>query len=96
MKQKSKSSSDLVTKEFLKGGLEVLETKIDIKLDRIERRIDENAQKYRDQILKSNDKLVKEQEGIREDKIIGDHQVKEKLDNYEKRLNKLERVQQAT
>ena len=94
MKKKNKSSSDLVTKAFLEVELEVMETKIDIKLDQMEKRIDYNAQKYRDQILTKLDGVSKELEQTREDRIVGENQTKEKLGNHEKRIRKLEQFQQ--
>lgn len=113
MKQKNKKSNDVITKDFLReefqqfgklfdkklSGLEkVLEIKTDMKFDSFAREIDENARKYRDQILNSNDKLVKELEEIREDKIIGSDQMtrlKNQVDSHEKKIRKIERIQQS-
>lgn len=110
MKRKNKNSSELITKDFLKkelSGFEkrldqkltVLEVGTEIKLDSLERRIDDNARKYRDQILNSNDKIAKELEQMSEDRIIGDGQnirLKKQVDSHEKRIKKLEHVQQPT
>lgn len=108
MKQKNKNPRGLITKDFLKkelGNFEkrldqkltVLEVGTEIKLDSLERRIDDNARKYRDQILNSNDKIAKEFEQMREDRIIGDGQnirLKKQVDNHEKRIKKIEQIQQ--
>ena len=104
MKQKS-SSSQLITKKYLSKTLDerffTFEKKVDekffiweartyIKRDNLERKIDEKAQQYRDQILTSNDKLAKTLETMREDLEIGNFQTREKLEDHEKRINILE------
>lgn len=94
MKQKN-SSPNLVTKGFLKDELTSFETRVDIKLDRLERRIDDNAQNYRDQILTSNDKLAKTLEAIREDIEIGNFQIKRGVEDHETRIKHLEKIQQS-
>ncbi|MEK7517047.1 MAG: hypothetical protein AAB583_00725 [Patescibacteria group bacterium] len=104
MQQKSKKS-DLVTKVFLKKELKKFENafdqkltamdiKTDIKLERLERRIDDNAQKYRDQVLTSNDKLAKTLETMRQENSIGFNQINRQLDGHETRIQKLEQIQQ--
>lgn len=57
-------TNKFVTKEdlkkfALKEDLAILEMRVALKFDDFASRIDENAQKYRDQILNSNDKVVK-------------------------------------
>ena len=94
MNQKN-NSSNLVTKAVLKDELINLETRVDIKLDRLERRIDDKAQKYRDEILISNDKLAKQLETMREENSIGFNQLNKQLSNHETRIKKIERIQQA-
>ena len=104
MKQKS-SSSQLITKKYLEKTLDerfvafekkvdeklfIWEARTDIKRDNLERKIDEKAQQYRDQILTSNDKLAKTLETMREDLEIGNFQTREKLEDHEKRINILE------
>lgn len=104
MKQKS-SSSQLITKKYLSKTLDerfvafekkadeklfIWEARTDIKLDNLERKIDDKAQQYRDQILTSNDKLAKTLETMREDLEIGNFQTREKLEDHEKRINILE------
>lgn len=113
MKQKSKKPNDVITKNFLRkefqqfgklfnkklsGFEKALGIKSGIKFDSFARGIDENARKYRDQILNSNDKLAKELEEIREDKIIGSSQMtslKDQVDSHEKKSKRIERIQQA-
>lgn len=107
MKQKN-NLSNLVAKDFLKKELKkelhefekkidqkltVLEVRTDIKLDNLERRIDDNAKKYRDQILVSNDKLAKQLEEMRDENAIGFNQLNRELQNHEKRIKKLEQIQ---
>jgi len=78
MKQKS-DSSQVVTKAYLDKTLDerflLNDVKFDLKLENLERKIDEKAQKYRDQVLTSNDKIVKELEAMREENIIGFNQI---------------------
>lgn len=66
------------------------EINTDIKLENLERKIDEKAQRYRDEVLTSNDKLAKTLETIREEMEIGFYHNKQKLDNHEKRIKVLE------
>ncbi len=62
------NSSQLVTKGFLKSELEY-------KLGELEQRVDDRAKQYRDQILTKIDGVMGELETIREDNIIGTHQI---------------------
>lgn len=94
MKQKN-SSSNLVTKEFLKDELIGLVTRVDIKLDRLESRIDKNARNYRDQILTSNDKLAQQLETMREELGLENLQIKREVENHEKRTTRLEKIPQT-
>ncbi|OGH24527.1 MAG: hypothetical protein A3B47_03975 [Candidatus Levybacteria bacterium RIFCSPLOWO2_01_FULL_39_24] len=100
MKQKLKNSnSELVTKDFLKKELEVLgrslRSGMKISISESEQRTDENAQKYRDQILTSNDKLAKTLETMREELEIGNFQMKRRIDKHEERIKNLEKVPQT-
>jgi len=52
---------------------------------------------YKDEIMTGLDKVVKELETIREDSIVGTHQIRElrvDVDNHEKRISKLEQTAQ--
>ena len=72
-----------------------LEIKVDTKLEEVEKRIDNNAQRYRDQILASNDNLAKQLETMTDENTIGFNQLNRQLQNHEKRIRKIEQTQQA-
>ncbi len=67
-----------------------------MKLEKMEERIDDKAKIYRDEILNSNDKLVKQLEEMRNENTIGFNQINRNLSNHEKRIKKIERLQIAT
>src|SRR5947209_3103646 len=70
-----------------------LETNIDFKIMESERRTDEKAQKYRDQILTREDKTIGELSDIREVNVFQDndiHELKVNFENHEKRIVSLE------
>ena len=100
MQRKNKSSQQ-ITKTDLESALKKYATKEDLKLelkfsaDEILEKVDENARTYRDQILTSNDKLAKTLETIREDLEIGSFQTRERVEDHEKRIKNLEKVQQT-
>lgn len=80
MKQKI-DLSDLVTKPYL---------------DEVVEGIDEKAKEYRDQILTSNDKLMKKLETMQDENTIGSGQtskLREQANDHEKRIKHLEKVQ---
>jgi hypothetical protein len=88
MKQKS-DSSQTVTKVYLDDRFRLNNAIFDLKLENLERRIDENAQKYRDQVLTANDKIVKELEVMREENIIGFSQIarlNKRVDDHDKQI----------
>lgn len=96
MNKPTAKKNNLVTKTYLNQELKLLEMRITLKFDDFAKRIDENAQKYRDQILISNDKVAKELEEMRQENTIGSHQIRQlndQVDNHEKRIKKLEYVQ---
>lgn len=79
--QRKNNSSQLVTKDYLKKELEV---------------VDENARKYRDQILAKLDETMGELGAMREENVIGSHQtsqLRSDVDNHEKRIKHLEKIQ---
>lgn len=85
--KKNSVASELVTKSFLRS-----------ELDDLKKEIDEKAQGYRDQILTKLDGVMGELQTIREDNVIGTHQtsqLREEVDNHEKRIRNLEKVQQT-
>jgi len=106
MKRKISVSSEFATKRDIKalenslqGDMKTLESSLraEIKLstDKVLIKVDENAQKYRDQVLTSNDKLAKTLETMREELEIGNFQTRRMVDNHEKRIKRLEKIQQA-
>lgn len=110
MKQKN-SSSSLVTKGYFKKELkQELNSTIDRLLQGIRREItfaietvteklEKRFQEISDKSLTKLDGIAKELEQVREDRIIGDHQaeqIKEKVEDHEKRIGKLEHTQQTT
>ncbi len=104
MKVKTTKSSNLVTKAFFKRELKqeldqelrIFEIRIDIKLDDLRREIDDNAKKYRDEILTALDPTVKELKDAHEERTIVAHQVAEvrdSVDDHEQRITRLENKQ---
>lgn len=94
MKQKS-GSSQVITKAYLDERFSLNGAEFDLKLGNLERKIDEKAQRYRDQVLTSNDKIVRELEAMREENIIGFNQIArlgKQVGNHEKRIKILESV----
>lgn len=97
MKQKN-NLSEVVTKKFflrsvdglLQGIRNEIRFSADVVIDKLEKRMQETN----DRNFTKLDSISKELAQIREDKIIGGHQVEEKLDNHEQRIQKLEQVQQ--
>lgn len=91
MKQKNDSS-----KNATKGDLELLARSLRKELLQLEERIeslDENARKYRDEILTKLDSVMGELKTMREETTIGAHQVfelREQVDNHEERISHLE------
>ena len=97
MKQKNKSE-ELATKKDLQNVEEKLRFEIKTSADEILIKVDENARKYKDEILTKLDEAMGEFETIREDNIIGTHQtsqLREDVDEHEKRIKNLEKAQQT-
>ena len=93
MQQKSRVSKP-ATKNDLKLLENSLRAEIKLNTDEVLTKVDENARKYRDQILTSNDKLAKTLETMREELEIGNFQTKEKIKNHEERIKNLEKIPQ--
>lgn len=73
--------------------INALETRIDIKLEKLDMRIDDKAKEYRDAVLTGLDKVMKELEIAREERIITNYQIREalkKLTNHEERITVIE------
>lgn len=105
---KQKSSSKLLTKDELKIEIKNLEERLGdrlvskallrYELDKQKQELDDNAKKYRDEILGKLDKVVGELETMREDRKLAVHQtseLREEIENHEKRIKRLEKVQQT-
>ncbi|MEK7558755.1 MAG: hypothetical protein AAB521_00445 [Patescibacteria group bacterium] len=102
------SSSEAITKEYLKKRLARLATKdelgslgrgIDFKLEGFKEEIDENAKKYRDQILTKLDGVMSELETRRDERDLETHQyseLKDQVDDHEGRIKTLEQIQPAS
>ena len=90
MKQKNPLS-----KNATKGDILILKSELETKLNDLEYKLDGNAQKYRDQVLTADDKLAKQLETMREENTIGFNQLNNQLNNHEKRIKKIERIQQT-
>lgn len=100
MKRKNgNGSSQVVTKKFLEktldGRFTSFESKMDFKLENLERKVDEKAQQYRDEVLTSNDKLAKKLETIQQELELGNLQMKRQLEDHEQRITSLESVQKS-
>lgn len=86
--------NDFATKDNVKS----LELRIDLKFDSFAGKINKNAKKYRDQILTKLDKVMGELAAMREENTVGAYhtrELREEVDNHEKRIQKLEQLQQA-
>ena len=83
-----KNSSDVVTKVFL-----------EIKLDKLKQEIDDNARDYKDEILSKLDGIAADLETMREENIIGTHQIRELRTqdaSHERRIRDVEKYVQKT
>ena len=71
----------------------IQEVRLDLKFQDFERRILDQLQHIRDQILTSNDKVVKELDDIRLNYQVSSdvsEEVRDKVEDHEKRISKLE------
>lgn len=90
-----KALSNYPTKDDLKKTLSNYPTTIQVEtmLEKSERRTDEKAKQYRDEILTKMDQIVGELAQMREDRLFERHEkreLKEQVDDHEKRIKKLE------
>ena len=97
MQRKSKSEGSEIKKDLklldksLRGELLRLEGKIE--------KSDENAEKYKDEILAKMDEVMEELGVMREENTIGSgqtSQLREEVENHEKRIKNLEKFQHTT
>ena len=90
-----KNLEELVTKKDLDDQISALETRTDIKFDKLERRIDEKARKYRDEVLTVMDSLANQLKTLHQEMVmINKHSADMwvKINNHETRITKLEKV----
>lgn len=100
MKQ-SKNDSQPATKtelhnvrDDLRGEIRGVETRMDIKMERMEGRIDDKARGYRDEVLIKMDQVIGELQTMREDQTIVNHQTTQalkRLDDHEVRITVVEK-----
>ncbi|MFH1535736.1 MAG: hypothetical protein ABIC96_01530 [Patescibacteria group bacterium] len=99
---KQKKSQDPLTRKILKSEVKSLEERLEKKfatkfhLQELANKINENAKKYRDQILEKLDETMGELGAMREENTIGSYQTSElrkDVDNHEKRISSLEKSQ---
>jgi len=97
MQRKNKSEKSAIKKDLklleksLRGELLRLEGKIE--------RSDENAEKYKDEILAKMDEVMGELGVMREDNTIGSgqtSQLREQVEDHDKRIKNLEKAQHTT
>ena len=98
----NKNSSKIITKAYLKRELSKLATKeelkslerrINFRFDNFKEEVDENAKKYRDQILTRLDGVMNELETRRDERDLETHQyseLKDQVDDHEKRIARIE------
>lgn len=100
------SSSGNVIRTILREELEEelkkfetrFETKMDFKLENLERRVDEKAKQYRDDVLIKMDEAIGELQTMREENTIGSHQItrlNDQVEDHEKRIKILESAQKS-
>lgn len=97
MKQKTKAEEP-ATKKDLQGVEEKLRFEIKTSAYEILVKVDENAKKYRDQILTKLDGVMGELETMRQENTIGTYQISNlqaTVDNHDKIVKHLEKIQQA-
>lgn len=95
MKQKNRSD-EIATKKDLKALENSLRTEIKLNTEEVLVKVDENARKYRDEILVKMDGVMGELQAMREDNTVGTYQtsqLREEVDNHEKRIKHLEKLQ---
>lgn len=86
----AKNKTDVVTRIMLQQELRQLKSELKAE-------IGEEMKQYKDEILTKMDEVVGKLDAIREDNEIGSYQtreLREQVDNHEKRLTKLEKPSQ--
>lgn len=97
MKQK-KSKDEYITKKYLDERFDAFSQAFRKEMvffgETLYEKIERKIQQVNDRLYNMLDKIIKELEEIREDKVIGAHQTKElreRVDDHDKRIKKLER-----
>lgn len=93
MKQRINTTKDLATKTDLKKVEKSLRAEL-LRLEEKVENVDENAKKYRDDILKKLDGVMGELQTMRDENTIGTYQtreLREQADDHEKRIVHLEK-----
>lgn len=78
----------------IKEEIAALEIRTDVKLEKMELRMDDRAQKYRNEILTRFDMWASELENARQDRVVSmkqTHELRGAVDDHEKRIKKLEK-----
>ncbi len=105
MKKKS-LSAESISKDFLKEKLDDLRIELltDVRdevrlgIDEAKQELDDNAKKYRDQILSKLVGIAGDLETIKQENTVGGYQLsklRQSIINHEKRIKKVERAQAA-
>lgn len=106
MKQKRDDSEEVVTKGFFREELETIidrllkgiRAEINFAIETVNENTDLKTAKSQDLTLTRFDGIMKELETIREDNTIGTYQIKKlrgNVEDHEKRIVKIERLQKA-
>jgi hypothetical protein len=82
----------------LKSETQALETRIDIKNDRRDLRLEDKFRQYRDDVLTKMDQVMGQLETIRDEQVLANHHAEEmlqKINNHEGRITRLEKFNPA-
>ncbi len=82
--KKLEDASEVVTQGYL-----------DLKLEEQERKVDDKQVQYHSEVMTRFDKMMKILTEIREEQVVGFHQVEERFENHEVRIQRLEKLQPA-
>lgn len=89
-----KKKDDILKAPATKADVQSLEFRVDFKFDNFERKIMDQFQLIRDDILTSNDKVIKELDDIRTNYQVFEgisEQTRDTVEDHEKRITKLEK-----
>lgn len=83
-------------KKLLEKEIHDLISYIDARFEKVDARfekVDDDARNYRDEVLTRMDGIVGELQTMREEKVVGGYQIEETMNDHEKRIKKLEKLQ---